>query len=409
VFPLSDFLTKQIEARQRAWNEAKELLDMAAAESRDLSAEEREKYDRINSDLDERAALIKNVMDAEAREAEIANSMRGLEDVARPVEARTAEPQNDADILREIVNGERRGHTFGIEARDLLKSTTNAPVPITFSSQVIDQARLVGPMLDPSVVTVLTTSSGEDLVLPSLASFSTAAIKGEATQIDESDPAFGKTTLKSYKYSFLVELSSEFLTDSNIDVLGFVARQAGNEFGVRINNNLTTGTGTVQPTGIVTASTLGKTGGTAVAGVKALGAFDADDLIDLIYSLDGAARRLPGFGVMASGATIGAMRKLKTSQGDYIFTPTLDAATPDRVLGFDLIENPAMANVGSAGKSVIAGHFPSYYVRSVGGLQVARSDDFKFDVDTTVLRFTWRVDGNLPQTSHVKHFIGGTA
>ena len=406
---MSDFLTKQMEARQRAWSEAKELLDVAAAEARDLSAEEREKYDRINSDLDERAALIKNVMDAEAREAEIANSMRGLEDIARPVEARTAEPQTDADIIREIVNGERRGHTFGIEARDLLKSTSNAPVPITFSNLVIDQARLVGPMLDPSVVTVLTTASGEDLVLPSLASFSTAEIKGEATQIDESDPAFGKTTLKSFKYSFLVELSSEFLTDSNIDVLGFVARQAGNEFGVRINNNLTTGTGTVQPTGIVTASTLGKTGGTAVAGVKALGAFDADDLIDLIYSLDGAARRLPGFGVMASGSTIGAMRKLKTSQGDYIFTPTLDAATPDRVLGFDLIENPAMASVGSAGKSVVCGHFPSYYVRSVGGLQVARSDDFKFDVDTTVLRFTWRVDGNLPQTSHVKHFLGGTA
>ncbi|MEX1026910.1 MAG: phage major capsid protein, partial [Candidatus Paceibacterota bacterium] len=236
-----------------------------------------------------------------------------------------------------------------------------------------------------------------------------ATVKGEATQIDESDPAFGKTTLKAFKYSFLVELSSEFLTDSNIDVLGFVAAQAGNEFGVRVNNDLTIGTGTTQPLGIVAASTLGNTGGTAVAGVKVLGGFDGDNLIDLIYSLDGAARRLPGFGVMASGSTIGAMRKLKTSQGDYIFTPTLDASTPDRVLGFDLIENPAMVSVGSAKKSVIAGHFPSYYVRSVGGLQVARSDDFKFDVDTTVLRFTMRVDGNLPQTSHVKHFIGGTA
>jgi len=406
---LSDFLSKQIESRQRAWNEAKELLDAAGNESRDLTAEEREKYDRINADLDERAVLIKNVMDAEARESEIAASLRGMEDIARPVESRTAPANTDADIIREILSGERRGHTFAVESRDLLKSTSNAPVPTTFSNLVIDQARLVGPMLDPSVVTVLTTTSGEDLVLPSLATFSTAAIKGEAVAIDESDPSFGKTTLKAYKYSFLVELSSEFLTDSNIDVLGFVARQAGNEFGVRINNNLTTGTGTVQPKGIVDASTLGKTGGTAVAGVKAVGGFDGDDLIDLIYSLDGAARRLPGFGVMASGSTIGAMRKLKTSDGSYIFTPTLDASTPDRILGFDLIENPAMGSVGSASRSVIAGHFPSYYVRSVGGLQVARSDDFKFDVDTTVLRFTWRVDGNLPQASHVKHFLGGTA
>jgi HK97 family phage major capsid protein len=405
---MSDFLMKQMEARQRAWNEARELLDTASAEDRDLTAEEREKYDRINADLDERAALIRDVQAAEAREAEIAASMRGLEDVARPVESREAVTSTDADILREIISGDRRGYTFGIESRDLLKSSSNSPVPTTFSSQVIDQARLVGPMLDPSVVTVLTTASGEDLVLPSLASWSTAAIEAEAAAIDESDPGFGKTTLKAYKYSFLIQLSSEFMADSNIDVMGFVSQQAGNEFGYRINNALTLGTGTVEPNGIVPKSTLGTTGGTATA-TAGTGHFTADNLIDLVYSLDGAARRLPGFGIMASGSSIGAMRKLKTSGGDYVFIPSIQPGTPDTLLGYPLVENPAMASVGSGAKSVIAGHFPSFYVRSVGGLQVARSDDYAFANDLVTLRFTWRVDGNLPQTSHVKHFLGGTA
>lgn len=405
---MSDFLMKQMEARQRAWNEARELLDTASAEDRDLTAEEREKYDRINADLDERAALIRDVQAAEAREAEIAASMRGLEDVARPVESREAVTSTDADILREIISGDRRGYTFGIESRDLLKSSSNSPVPTTFSSQVIDQARLVGPMLDPSVVTVLTTASGEDLVLPSLASWSTAAIEAEAAAIDESDPGFGKTTLKAYKYSFLIQLSSEFMADSNIDVMGFVSQQAGNEFGYRINNALTLGTGTVEPNGIVPKSTLGTTGGTATA-TAGTGHFTADNLIDLVYSLDGAARRLPGFGIMASGSSIGAMRKLKTSGGDYVFIPSIQPGTPDTLLGYSLVENPAMAGVGSGAKSVIAGHFPSFYVRSVGGLQVARSDDYAFANDLVTLRFTWRVDGNLPQTSHVKHFLGGTA
>lgn len=406
---MSDFLVKQMEARQRAWNEAREILDIAAAENRDLTAEEREKYDRINTDLDQRAELIRNVQAAEAREAEVAESMRGLEDVARPVvESRQAPTATDADILREIIAGERRGHTFGIEARDLLKTSSNSPVPTTFSSQVIDQARLVGPMLDPTVVTVLTTASGEDLVLPSLASWSTAAIEAEAAPIDESDPGFGKTTLKAYKYSFLVQLSSEFMNDSNIDVMGFVSQQAGNEFGYRINNALTLGTGTVEPNGIVPKSSLGTTGGTATA-TRGTGGFTADDLIDLVYSLDGAARRLPGFGIMANGASIGAMRKLKTSGGDYVFVPSIQPGTPDSILGYPLIENPAVASAGSAAKSVIAGHFPSYYVRSVGGLQVARSDDYAFANDLVTLRFTWRVDGNLPQTTHVKHFLGGTA
>lgn len=405
---MSDFLMKQMEARQRAWNEAREILDTASAEDRDLTAEEREKYDRINTDLDQRAALIRDVQAAEAREAEIAASMRGLEDVARPVESREAVASTDADILREIISGDRRGYTFGIESRDLLKTTSNSPVPTTFSSQVIDQARLVGPMLDPSVVTVLTTASGEDLVLPSLASWSTAAIEAEAAAIDESDPGFGKTTLKAYKYSFLVQLSSEFMNDSNIDVMGFVSQQAGNEFGYRINNALTVGTGTVEPNGIVTQAAAGVTGGTATA-TAGTGHFTADNLIDLVYSLDGAARRLPGFGIMANGSSIGAMRKLKTSGGDYVFIPSIQPGTPDTLLGYPLIENPAMASVGSGARSVIAGHFPSYYVRSVGGLQVARSDDYAFANDLVTLRFTWRVDGALPQTSHVKRFTGGTA
>ena len=405
---MSDFLKKQMEARQRAWSEATELLDTVASENRDLSATERETYDRINADLDQRAALIRDVQAAEAREADIAASMRGLEDVARPVETRQAAASTDADILRELLNGERRAYSFQFEKRDLAKTTSNAPTPITFSSAVLDQARLVGPMLDPSVVTVLNTASGEDLVLPSLASWSTAAIEAEAATIDESDPGFGKTTLKAYKYAFLVQVSQEFLADSNIDVIGFLGQQAGNAIGYAVNNALTVGTGTVQPNGIVTASTLGVTGGTATA-TRGTGGFTADDLIDLVYSLDGAARRLPGFGVMANGSSIGAMRKLKTSSGDYVFVPSIQPGTPDSILGYPLIENPAMANTGSAGKSVLAGHMPSYYVRTVGGIDVARSDDFAFNTGQVTLRFQIRVDGNLPQTGHVKHFLGGTA
>ena len=405
---MSEYLKKLVEDRQSAYHAAKAKMDEAAAEGRSLSAEEREFVDRTFAELDEKRATIDTLLEAEKREREIAESMRGLEDVARPVEARTAAAETDADILRSLLMGERRAHTFTFEKRDLARTTSNAPVPTSFSDAVIDQARLVGPMLDPSVVTVLNTASGEDLVLPSLASWSTAAIEAEAATIDESDPGFGKTTLKAYKYAFLVQVSQEFLADSNIDVIGFLGQQAGNAIGYAVNNALTVGTGTVQPNGIVTASSLGVTGGTATA-TRGTGGFVADDLIDLVYSLDGAARRLPGFGVMANGASIGAMRKLKTSGGDYVFVPSIQPGTPDSILGYPLIENPAMANSGSAAKSVLAGHFPSYYVRTVGGIDVARSDDFAFNTGQVTLRFQIRVDGNLPQTTHVKHFLGGTA
>ena len=397
-----------MEDRQSAYHAAKAKMDEAAAEGRSLSAEEREFVDRTFAELDEKRATIDTLLEAEKREREIAESMRGLEDVARPVEARTVAAETDADILRSLLMGERRAHTFNFEKRDIAKTSSNAPVPTSFSDAVIDQARLVGPMLDPSVVTVLNTASGEDLVLPSLASWSTAGFEAEAATIDESDPTFGKTTLKAYKYAFIVQVSQEFLADSNIDVIGFLGQQAGNAIGYAVNDKLTLGTATVEPNGIATAAAAGVTGGTATA-TMGTGGFTADNLIDLVYSLDGAARRLPGFGVMANGSSIGAMRKLKTSSGDYVFVPSIQPGTPDSILGYPLIENPALASVGSGARSVLAGHFPSYYVRTVGGIDVARSDDFAFNTGQVTLRFQIRVDGNLPQTSHVKRFTGGTA
>ena len=405
---MSEYLKKLVEDRQSAYHAAKAKMDEAAAESRDLSAEEREFVDRTFAELDEKRTMIDTLITAEKREAEIAEAMRGVADVARPVEARTAAAESDADILRSLLAGERRAHSFQFEKRDIAKTSSNAPVPTSFSDTVIQQARLVGPMLDPSVVTVLNTGSGEDLVLPSLASWSTAGFEAEAATIDESDPTFGKTTLKAYKYAFIVQVSQEFLADSNIDVIGFLGQQAGNAIGYAVNDKLTLGTATVEPNGIVTAAAAGVTGGTATA-TRGTGGFTADDLIDLVYSLDGAARRLPGFGVMANGSSIGAMRKLKTSSGDYVFVPSIQPGTPDSILGYSLIENPAMASVASGARSVIAGHFPSYYVRTVGGIDVARSDDFAFNTGQVTLRFQIRVDGNLPQTSHVKRFTGGTA
>jgi len=399
---LSEYLKKLVEDRQSAYHAAKAKMDEAAAESRDLSAEEREFVDRTFAELDEKRAMIDTLITAEKREAEITEAMRGVENIARPVEAR-GNVQSDADVIRSLLTGERRSATF--EVRDITKSSTSAPVPTTFASQVLDQMRYSGPMLDPSIVTIINTSGGEDLVLPTIASWSTAAITAEAAAISESDPVFGSTTLKAFKYSFLIQVSREMIEDSHVDVLGFLTRQAGNEFGYRLNNALTTGTGTVQPNGVSTAAAAGVTGGTGVSG-----AFTADNVISLVYSLDRGARLLPSFGVMANSTSIAAMRSLKAStSGEYLFTPTLDAATPDRVLGVPLIENPHVASPATSARSLLAGAFESYTVRSAGGLQVARSDEFAFSADLVTLRFTWRIDGNLPQTSHIKRYVGGAS
>ena len=393
---MSDYLKRQNELRLNAWEEAKHLLDAAAAESRDLTAEESVIYDRISEDMDNRARVIEQITKDEerAQRLDVAAASVRTDEVA-PAD------DDDAEAIRSLARGEVRSLEF--EKRDVLKSNTGAPVPTSFFGEVLLKARLVGPMLTTS--TVITTAGGENLQIPRVNTYSAATIAAEAGAIGESDPAFSAfITMNAWKFSYLVQVSREMIEDSGVDILGFLADQVGQGIGFNVNNALTVGTGTTQPNGIVTASTLGVTGGTGTTG-----AFTADNLIDLAYSVDGAARMLPGAGYMMNGKSIGAVRKLKDTAGNYVFAPRLNENTPDTLLGFPLYENPAMADAGTAVKSVIFGHLPSYYVRQVGGIRVDSSSDFAFSTDLVTLRTILRVDGQLPQATHINHFIGGAS
>jgi len=189
-----------------------------------------------------------------------------------------------------------------------------------------------------------------------------------------------------------------------VDILGFLAAQTGNALGYDVNTALTTGTGTVQPTGIVSAAGSGVTGGTGVSG-----AFTADNLINLVYSVDTAGRRMAGTGWQMNATSIAAVRKLKDTAGQYLFSPSLSADARDLLLGYPIYENPSMASPATSAKSVIFGNLSSYFVRTVGGLRLDRSDDYAFQNDLITFRATMRVDGNLIQTSHVKYFAGAAS
>jgi HK97 family phage major capsid protein len=388
------FIKAQAEVRLKAWEEAKALLDTAAAEKRDLSGEEQEKFDRINAELDERAAAIEAIRKVEEREAKAAavSSNFAVSEVTK----------SDYDYVRALAKGEIRSHNF--ETRGTLTpSNASGVVPTSFVARVYDLAREVGPMLDPNVVEIFNTQSGEDLKLPVLTNYATAVLETAGASIDESEPTFSSITLQSFKYGMIVPVARELVEDSGVDIAEVLARAAGNSLGYAANTALTTGTGSSQPNGIITAA------GTGVSGTIAGGLFVADDLISLIYSVDGAVRRLQGTGWMMAPTAIRNARKLKDNDGQYLFAPGLNGPTADTLLGYRVYENPTMAAVGSASASVGFGYLPSYKVRIAGGLRVDRSDDFKFGNDIITFRFLTRIDGDLSHQDHFKIFKGSAA
>jgi len=376
---MSEFIRTQQEVRANLTEQIREVIDSAETEGRGLSGEEVQKIDAIEADIRKAEEAISVATRNEERKEQAAEASRSFV---------PSTPENDGDIFRSLARGEMRSHTF--EKRATLVPSANT-VPVDFLDQVYGVARLVGPMLDVSEV--INRSSGNDLRIPTYTAYSTASQVAAGSAISESEPTFSSVLLQPKKQAFIVKIANELLDDAGFDIASVIAEQAGNAIGFQVNDLATVGTGTTETEGIVTAAGSGVTAGTT-------NAITADELIELAYSLDGAARRLPGVGFMANTQTVGVIRRLKDDAGNYIFEPGV--AGEDRLLGFPIYENPAMADIATGEKAVVFGHMPSYKLVTTG-LEVATSTDAYFANDVTAYRFVYRFDGKLTHSSHVKY------
>jgi len=386
---MSDFIKLQSEQRANLIEQVREVIDFAEAEGRGLIAEELQKIDRIEADIrsiDEGLAVAKR---AEERKVEASVAAKGF--------VPAVEAQDDNAVLRAIARGEMRGHEF----RTALTPTSGTGVvPNTFYNQVFDILQNTNPIFTTS--TVINTAGGENLQIPQVTAHGTFAQVAAGSAISESNPTLSNINLGAWKYGALVSLSNELIADAGVDIMGLVARIAGTEIAYQAGSALTVGTGTVQPTGIVTAAASAVTGGTGVSGAPSY-----ENLVDLAYSVAGDSRARYGF--MASTSAIAAIRKIKDGAGNYIFSPSISVDGRDMLLGSPIYENPAMAAVATGAKSIVYGKLDDFIVRQAGGIQVATSTDYAFNSDVTTFRVTWRGDSNLGASGAVKYFKGGAS
>lgn len=406
-----DHLNKLRDERARVFHQMKDIADRD--QRGELRAEDEAAWQSANSEYDRLTAAIER--------AERGNQHQAIEEryteariVQRPqflteqrVEAAPVVDDSDEAILRRLAAGEIRSWDFPAERRDVLTSSTGAPVPTSFYGQLVEHLIVMTPMLDPSVVTLLQTTGGENLQIPRTSAYSGGTITAQGAEMADADPTFQAfLTLGAFKFSSLAQVSSEMLSDSGVpDFTGFLARQMATSMATAVGYYLTRGTGTVQPTGIVTSAGTGVTGATATSGV-----FTADNLIDLSFAVNSSYRRSAKAGWMAQAATLGQIRKLKTTDGYYVYEPNIRGfGQPDRLLSFPIYENPDVAATGTAVQSVVFGDFGMFYVRQVGGVNLARSDDFAFSSDLVTFRCTWRGDSGLTHQGAVTTFRGGTA
>ena len=292
----------------------------------------------------------------------------------------------------------------GQEAR--AQSTTSAAggytIPTELHSEVIKSMLAWGPMYNDDICTVINTTGGGAITIPTVndtAKVVVQHVQGTALTNDGgADVVFGEKTLNAHAYNTeFLNISKELLDDSVIAVESFIGSLLGERLGRRANLELTTGDGTGDPNGVVTASTSGKVAASTTA-------ITWDEIMDLQHSVDPAYRMSPKTRFMFNDATLAAVRKLKDGNGNYLWQMgDVKSGTPGTFNGQNYSVNQAIAGLGDGVNSrvMLFGDFGKYMVRKVGAPLIGSVSDSTFFPGVGVAGYI-RLDGELADTAAVK-------
>lgn len=309
-----------------------------------------------------------------------------------------------SELSQEMRSVLRNGAARDAEFRT--QSTSNTAggymVPVELANEIVVSMAAWGPMYDGSVVREIMTAGGNRINIPTVndtAVTASAHTEGTAVADDGSqDVTFGQKQLDAFAFDTeFVKWSWELSQDSVFNVEQLLGQLLGERLGRIANSKLTTGTGSSQPNGVVTASTLGKTAASATA-------ITSDEIIDLMHSVDPAYRISPRVRFMFNDTTLAAIRKLKDGQGNYLWQMgNVQQGVPGTLLGVPYLVNQAMDSIATAKKVVLFGDFGKYYVRKVGGPVIGVMRE-RFWPDLGIAGLI-RFDGELADTAAIKHLI----
>lgn len=397
------------ERRNTLAQEARKLLDDNVGEKWTAQVKDQvdAKYREIEA-LDEQIASLQRQVDLEAR-------LSATEHVAdRADRLHPADDGSPKARTHAIFNRWLRGGDAAVTAEDwahirnTMSTTTGSEggytVPTEVARSVYEALKAYGGVR--SIATILSTDAGNDINFPTSDGTSeTGELIGQNTTATAADPSFGVKTLSVYKYSSkIIAVPIELLQDTVIDMEGFIRQRIVDRIGRITNTHFTTGTGSGQPNGVVTASGVGKTGTTGQTTSVIF-----DDLVDLVHSVDPLYRASPKAAFMMADSSLKVVRKLKDSQNRPIFLPGYDGlAGPmaDSLLGYKVVINQDVAAMAANAKSILFGDFSKYVVRDAMQLSLYRFTDSAYTKLGQVGFLAWARSGGqyVDVGASMKHY-----
>jgi len=403
--------TQQLrEQRANIWEQMQAV--MAEADKSGWSGELEQKYDRLEKDLDAKGDEITRQDRFESRSEEFSKVDRSgvVPADADPTDASDAHSKAYAAAFTSYM---RNGITaLDHEDQKLLRagwvdSPKNAAgvgtgaaggytVPPEFRRKIVERLMFVAKMRQ--LAEVITTDTGANLPWPTVDDTANeGAILGENTQASEQDVTFGQNSLDAYMYtSKIVRVSLQLLNDSAFGIESWLANAFGGRIGRVQNRHFTVGTGTGQPDGLITSASVGVT-------AAAVAAVTYDELVDLTDSLDPAYLESGNARFMMSQAARKLLRKLKDGQQRPLWEPSLQAGTPDTLMGYGLTLNNYMSAPATGVKSIGFGDIrEAYVIRDVSDFAMLRLTERYADYLQVGFLGFQRSDGTLQNSAAFK-------
>nr|WP_156170892.1 phage major capsid protein [Croceicoccus naphthovorans] len=163
--------------------------------------------------------------------------------------------------------------------------------------------------------------------------------------------------------------SQAMLDDAGFDLEAWLAEEIATEFARAEGSAFVNGTGVNQPLGFLqTSQSTADDGARTFGSLQYVGSGNASGfdtapeakLIDLVHTLKSSHRQ--GASWVMNSATMASVRKLKTSDGAFLWQPGLIEGQPDRLLGYPIIEAEDMPDIAAGTTPIAFGNFRAGYL-----------------------------------------------
>lgn len=357
------------------------------------------KVDKIESDL--KAALKR------ADELELKMNRPGASAISGD-QAAELEKKAISSFLRGGVGRLSADETkfLSLESKSLVLGDPNASVlaPPQFAQEIIKNLVLFSPIR--SVARVMAISAGE-VVIPRRTGKLTASWVAEAAAKGATSPNYDNAKIVPQELGCYVDVSNQLLEDSAFDIASEIARDFGEEFGRAEGAAFVAGTGIGQPEGLLVNQNVVQihSGITAISGTGSSSAtVFAASLVNFFYSLPSPYAANGSW--LINRSTIGVIRTLQNSVGQFLWIDGLQAGAPGTLLGRPVIEVPDMPGMASAAIPIMFGDvFSAYRIVDRVSLAIIRDPYTQAVNGMTRFHARRRVGGQVVKAEAIRSFL----